>query len=169
MEFRITQTWKLRLHYHQYTAISKWLILRVNIWVFPKIVGFTPKHPFVHRVFHYFHHPFWVFLSLFLVQHPYHTPIPLASYMGQLLTLCRSTDVDGFPHPVHGVTPPRPQSRRHRPWKDGQWAAGFWTWCFCGFEDTVIKNWHNCTCRFKTGLKYTFGKSRECTFCDLYQ
>ena len=111
MEFghhRITQTWKLRLHYHQYTAISKWLILRVNIWVFPKIVGFPPKHPFVHRVFHDFHHPFWVFLSLFLVQHPYHTPIPLASYMGQLLTLCRSTDVDGFPHPVHGVTPPRP-------------------------------------------------------------
>ena len=75
----------------------------------------------------------------------------------------------GSPDPVHGVTPPRPQSRRHRPWKDGQWAAVFWTWCFCGFEDTVIKNWHNCTCRFKTGLKYTFGKSRECTFCDLYE
>ena len=28
------------------------------IWVFPKIVV-PPNHPFVHRVFHYFHHPFW--------------------------------------------------------------------------------------------------------------
>ena len=27
----------------------------------PKIGGFyPPNHPFVHRVFHYFHHPFWV-------------------------------------------------------------------------------------------------------------
>ena len=25
----------------------------------PKIVGFPPNHPFAHRVFHYFHHPFW--------------------------------------------------------------------------------------------------------------
>ena len=29
-----------------------------SIWVFPKI-GVPPNHPFVHRVFHYFHHPFW--------------------------------------------------------------------------------------------------------------
>ena len=28
--------------------------------MFPKIGGFyPPNHPFVHRVFHYFHHPFW--------------------------------------------------------------------------------------------------------------
>ena len=27
-------------------------------WVFPKIMV-PPNHPFVHRVFHYFHHPFW--------------------------------------------------------------------------------------------------------------
>ena len=32
----------------------------VSIWVFPKIVGnIPPNHPFVHRVFHDFHHPFW--------------------------------------------------------------------------------------------------------------
>ena len=30
-----------------------------QIWVFPKIVGFPPNHPFFHRVFPYFHHPFW--------------------------------------------------------------------------------------------------------------
>ena len=30
----------------------------VGIWVFPKIMV-PPNHPFVHRVFHYFHHPFW--------------------------------------------------------------------------------------------------------------
>ena len=41
-----------------------------NIWVFPKIM-ISPNHPFVHRVFHYFHHPFWGVLPLFLVQHPY--------------------------------------------------------------------------------------------------
>ena len=35
-------------------------------WVFPKIVGFSPQIiPFVHRVFHYFHHTFWG-VSLFL-------------------------------------------------------------------------------------------------------
>ena len=28
------------------------------IWVFPKIMV-PPNHPFVHRDFHYFHHPFW--------------------------------------------------------------------------------------------------------------
>ena len=30
----------------------------VYIWVFPKIMV-CPNHPFFHRVFHYFHHPFW--------------------------------------------------------------------------------------------------------------
>ena len=30
----------------------------IYIWVFPKIMG-PPNHPFVHGVFHYFHHPFW--------------------------------------------------------------------------------------------------------------
>ena len=33
----------------------------------PKIGVFTPpNHPFVHRVFHYFHHPFWGKTALFL-------------------------------------------------------------------------------------------------------
>ena len=27
-------------------------------WMFPRMVV-PPNHPFVHRVFHYFHHPFW--------------------------------------------------------------------------------------------------------------
>ena len=31
----------------------------------PKMVGFPPNHPFVHRVFHYFHHPFWGFSPYF--------------------------------------------------------------------------------------------------------
>ena len=30
----------------------------IILWVFPKIMV-PPNHPFVHRVFHYFHHPFW--------------------------------------------------------------------------------------------------------------
>ena len=29
------------------------------LWVFLKIGVGPPNHPFVHRVFHYFHHPFW--------------------------------------------------------------------------------------------------------------
>ena len=40
------------------------------IWVFPKIMV-PPNHPFVHSVFHYFHHPFWGVLPLLLVQHPF--------------------------------------------------------------------------------------------------
>ena len=30
-----------------------------GIWEFPKIMGKPPNHQFVHRVFHYFNHPFW--------------------------------------------------------------------------------------------------------------
>ena len=33
-------------------------VMILVIWVFPKIMV-PPNHPFVHRVFHYFHHPFW--------------------------------------------------------------------------------------------------------------
>ena len=43
------------------SMVSKWVIsptYKWDIWVFPKIVV-PPNHPFVHRVFHYFHHPFW--------------------------------------------------------------------------------------------------------------
>ncbi len=45
--------------------------MKVTIWVFPKIMvpPKPPNHPFVHRVFHYFHHPFWVFPYVW--KHPY--------------------------------------------------------------------------------------------------
>ena len=37
-----------------------------DIWMFPKIVGFTPKSSILYnRVFHYFHHPFWGFPPIF--------------------------------------------------------------------------------------------------------
>ena len=38
----------------------KWTLVYCHLlkWLFPKI-GVPPNHPFVHRVFHYFHHPFW--------------------------------------------------------------------------------------------------------------
>ena len=36
--------------------------------MFPKIMV-PPNHPFVHRVFHYFHHPFWGF-SPYFWKHP---------------------------------------------------------------------------------------------------
>ena len=41
-----------------------------------KNMGKPPNHPFVHRVFHYFHHPFWGVKShpYFLVQHPPFNP-----------------------------------------------------------------------------------------------
>ena len=32
---------------------------RVGCWNKKNRVFFPPNHPFVHRVFHYFHHPFW--------------------------------------------------------------------------------------------------------------
>ena len=35
---------------------EKWLKF---IWVFPKIGVFPRNHPIFHKVFHYFHHPFW--------------------------------------------------------------------------------------------------------------
>ncbi len=39
----------------EFLSIFQFLIFK---WVFPKIMV-PPNHPFVHRVFHYFHHPFW--------------------------------------------------------------------------------------------------------------
>ena len=44
-----------------------------SIWVLNQKKGgkTPPNHPFVNRVFHYFHHPFWVFLPLFLGWHPF--------------------------------------------------------------------------------------------------
>ncbi len=49
--------------------LSFWILIRTLFWgkrlywMFPKIMV-LPNHPFVHRVFHYFHHPFWVPLFL---------------------------------------------------------------------------------------------------------
>ena len=42
-----------------------WRLFRIpfrslKIWVFPSMVGeIPPNHPWINRVFHYFHHPFW--------------------------------------------------------------------------------------------------------------
>ena len=49
--------------YNREALLKWWAILgfwisQSHIWVFPKI-GVPPNHPFVDRVFHYFHHPFW--------------------------------------------------------------------------------------------------------------
>ena len=33
--------------------------LKKTVWVFPRIVGFSPNHPLKNRVLHYFHHAFW--------------------------------------------------------------------------------------------------------------
>ncbi len=40
--------------------------LKLQMGVEPRIgVAYPPNHPFVHRVFHYFHHPFWGFSPYF--------------------------------------------------------------------------------------------------------
>ena len=54
-----------------------WDTTQMEIWMFPKIVGFSPQIIHFNRVFHYFHHPFWG-------KHPYFwfkTPIPLPYVM----------------------------------------------------------------------------------------
>ena len=45
-----------------FVHISSGQILEMSLetWVLPKIM-IPPNHPFVHKVFHYFHHPFWGF------------------------------------------------------------------------------------------------------------
>ena len=45
------------------------LLMLIGIWMFPKLVGFHPNHPFFHRVFHYFHHPFLGYPYVW--KHPY--------------------------------------------------------------------------------------------------
>ena len=50
-----------------------------NIWVFPKIMV-PPNYPFVHRVFHYCHHPFWGF-SPYFWKHPYNFPFFIKKHM----------------------------------------------------------------------------------------
>ena len=45
---------------------------------------FPPNHPFVHRVFHYFHHPFWGFPPIFGNIHIIYPPPPSSHHQGQL-------------------------------------------------------------------------------------
>ena len=49
----------MKNHMFVVNCSHKQIILKSKkiIWVFPKI-GVPPNHPFVHRVFHYFHHTF---------------------------------------------------------------------------------------------------------------
>ena len=42
----------------QKSVMFQWHASHFSLWVFPKIVV-PPNHQFVHRVFPYFHHPFW--------------------------------------------------------------------------------------------------------------
>ena len=54
-------------------------------WVFPKIVETPPNHPFVHRVFHYFHHPFWG--TPIFGNTPFKTLSPVLFFSGRLVDL----------------------------------------------------------------------------------
>ena len=45
----------------------------IHMWMFPKIGGFPPKSSINNRVFHYVHHPFWVF-SPFFLETPMYSP-----------------------------------------------------------------------------------------------
>ena len=60
-----------------------------DIWVFPKIWEKTQNHPFVHRVFHYFHHPFWgVFPYFWFNTHIYiYTNLHLKVHRGESIGL----------------------------------------------------------------------------------
>ena len=54
---------------------SKPSLYYIYIWVFPKIMV-PPNHPWINKLFHYFHHPFWGF-SPYFWKHPYiYTPFP---------------------------------------------------------------------------------------------
>ena len=51
-----------------------WVVgsLGKDIWMFPKIVGkLPPNHPWINRVFHYFHHPFWGYHYFLEIPIPY--------------------------------------------------------------------------------------------------
>ena len=54
-----TETWSLNL----LDSVDPKLSFNIHVCIlgcFPKIVGFPPQnHPWINRVFHYFHHPFW--------------------------------------------------------------------------------------------------------------
>ena len=53
-----------------YIIFFRWVGSTTN-WVFPKIVGkLPPNHPWINRVFHDFHHPFWGKIPYFW-KHPH--------------------------------------------------------------------------------------------------
>ncbi len=60
-------------NFHIIDTPQKITIARSRKYISKHRGGFyPPNHPFVHRVFHYFHHPFWgVFPPLFLGWHPH--------------------------------------------------------------------------------------------------
>ena len=71
-------------------------------WVFPKIMV-PPNHPFGHRVFHYFHHPFWG------VYHP---------YFWFNIHICRDGRIHNNPrHVIDDTTPSSSSSQTH--FRDG--------------------------------------------------
>ena len=61
------QGWKIQVSF-------LWLLPCCHVGV-SKNMGKPPNHPFVHRVFHYFHHPFWG------VKHPYFWKHPYSNYV----------------------------------------------------------------------------------------
>ena len=78
---RLYKTWKTEFVARRRVEKLKDKVMKLKVFVvlcrekklihhmggLPKIGGFfTPNHPFVHRGFHYFHHPFWGKTPLFL-------------------------------------------------------------------------------------------------------
>ena len=62
--------------------------LKENTWVFPKI-GVPPNRPFVHRVFHYVHHPFSIMFTI-------HFPLCSPSILGVKIPLFLETPTCSF-------------------------------------------------------------------------
>ena len=50
---------KRGFHSKQWKVMDRLPSIHFQIWVFPKIWENPPNHPFVHRIFHDFNHPFW--------------------------------------------------------------------------------------------------------------
>ena len=54
-----------------------------TMWMFPKIVGFSPQIMHFFRVFHYFHHPFWWFYHYFWKRLCRDLPLKLCQHPGR--------------------------------------------------------------------------------------
>ena len=78
-----------------------------DTWMFPKIM--VPKnHPFVHRVFHDFHHPFWgtiIFGNTHIFQyHGAYEPGSINSlYLGMVIQPLIGNPFNGYINPYHWV------------------------------------------------------------------